>query len=265
MPKPATTATTKSFKKRQLSFPPKATNIPLVPNVPKPWHHYWYQWVCSCPLQSCITHQRNHLSGLPRLGNTKAHKVSWHTRHHKHFLCLEVVWDAWLSPHDRWLHRSLGNWQSSSHAWKKRCQELLMHHQVVPHQGLPAAPNLCSTWSCCSFASCSSALLVSFVMVWWQLYRPTAGRRSGMLHGWCALCSLDFCWRGSGTQENPSHWAILRDDSVKKAKDKAVTPNWLFWPEMGQTLTQAVAEQIHFVLASLNNLLFLWGKKLARC
>lgn len=66
-------------------------------------------------------------------------------------------------------------------------------------------------------------------------YRSTGARRSGMSHGWCALCSLDFCWRGSGTQENPSHRDTLPDDSVKKARDKAVTPNWPSWPEAGQT------------------------------
>lgn len=85
-----------------------------------------------------------------------------------------------------------------------------------------------------------------------------------MLHRSRALCSLDFCWRSSGTQESPSHWATLPDDSVKKARDKAVTPNRLFWPEMGQTLTQAVVQQIHFLLDSLNNLLFLWAKKPVR-
>lgn len=56
-------------------------------------------------------------------------------------------------------------------------------------------------------------------------YRSTGARRSGMSHCWCALCSLDFCWRGSGAQENPSHRDTLPDDSVKKARDKAVTPN----------------------------------------
>lgn len=58
-----------------------------------------------------------------------------------------------------------------------------------------------------------------------------------MSHDWCALCSLDFCWRGSVAQENPSHRETLPDDSVMKAGDKAVTPNWPSWPEVAQTHT----------------------------
>lgn len=138
--------------------------------------HCWYQWVCGCPLQSCITNRPCYLSGLPRFENTAGSQVSQQTRHSKHFLCLEVVWDAWLSPHDRWLRSFPGNWQPSSHVWSEKFQECLTPHQVLLPYGLPAAPSLHSTWSCCSYASCSFTLLVSLFMAWWQLYRSAGAR-----------------------------------------------------------------------------------------
>lgn len=67
-------------------------------------------------------------------------------------------------------------------------------------------------------------------------YRSTGARRSGMSHSWCALCSLDFCWRGSGARKT-HHTERLCLMTVKTARDKAVTANWPSWPEVGQTHT----------------------------
>lgn len=107
-----------------------------------------------------------------------------------------------------------------------------MPHWVLPPYGLTAAPDCHPTWSCCSWF-CLSTLLVSFVMAWWHC----TGLLEQKIWDVTWLVCLAFCWRGSGAQENPSHRDTLPDDSVNKARDKAVTPSWPSWPEVGQTCT----------------------------
>lgn len=174
-----------------------------------------------------------------------------------------MVWDAWLSPHDRWLWISQGNWQLSSHVLSDKCQELLSPtnlfylrdsrlHQTSALPG-PAAP-----------------MLLAYPSSWWALLWPH-GNHTGLLDPGSLHCSTvgepSATWTSAGElvvhrkmHSTQPLWLV----TLWRKQGARLSLNWLFWPDTDQTLTQAVVEQILFFL-SLNNLFFLWGKKLMKC
>lgn len=104
--------------------------------------------------------------------------------------------------------------------------------------------------------SSAAAMLPAHPLSWWALLWPS-GTCTGLLElgdlytVGVVSAATTSAGQVAGHRKIHSLQAILSDDSGKKERDKAVTPTWLSWSEMCQTVAQVIAEHAFFFQDSL--------------